>query len=81
MAPALLEHQMHWVRGSAVLPNYMGHNASFVKNGFFDQIQTLRNTSADQKIDENAITQYNLKQISADIMKQWTDHHALNYQP
>ena len=79
IAPALLEHQMHWVRNSAVLPNYMGHNVSFVKNGFFDQIQSLRNTGGDKDIDEGAITRYNLKQTAPDIMQQWTSSNSLQH--
>ena len=80
IAPALLEHQMHWVRNSAVLPNYMGHNASFVKNGFFDQIQTLRNSGGDKNIDEEAITRYNLQQTAPDIMQNWTTSNLLKHQ-
>ena len=80
IAPALLEHQMHWVRNSSVLPNYMGHNVSFVKNGFFDHIQTLRNTGADKNIDEAAIVDFNLKRTAPEVLRQWATSNSLNYQ-
>ena len=80
IAPALLEHQMHWVRNSAVLPNYMGHNVSFVKNGFFDQIQTLRNMGGDKEIDEAAITDYNLERTTPEVLQRWVTSNSLNHQ-
>lgn len=81
IAPELVEHQMHWTRGTSVLPNYMGHNVTFVKNGFFDQIKNLRDSGGDINIDEDSITRYNLKQTSVEVLQGWSDTHSVNYQP
>ena len=58
----------------------MGHNVSFVKNGFFDSIQTLRNQGGDKQIDETAITDFNLKQTAPAVIQQWVTSNSLNYQ-
>ena len=81
IAPELVEHQMHWTRGSSVLPNYMGHNVTFVKNGFFDKIKNLRDYGGDTNIDEQSITAYNLKETTVHTIQSWSDIHSLNYQP
>ena len=59
----------------------MGHNVTFVKNGFFDQIKNLRDHGGDTNIDENSITAYNLKETSVDVLRGWTEANSLNYQP
>ena len=55
----------------------MGHNVSFVKNGFFDQIQTLRNEGGDKKIDEAAIVDFNLKRTTSEILNLWASTNSL----
>ena len=67
----MLEHQLHWVRNTSTLSNYLGHNASFVKGGFYNQIQKLRNTGADTKLDEQSITAFNLRHIDTEHFMNW----------
>ena len=59
----------------------MGHNVTFVKNGFFDQIKNLRDYGGDKNIDEEAITAYNLKETSPVVLGDWSRSNAINYQP
>ena len=71
ISPLMLEHQLHWVRNTSTLSNYLGHNASFVKGGFYNQIQKLRNTGADTKLDEQSITAFNLRHIDTAHFMSW----------
>ena len=71
ISPLMLEHQLHWVRNTSTLSNYLGHNASFVKGGFYNQIQKMRNEGADTKLDEQSITAFNLRHIDTVHFMDW----------
>ena len=71
ISPLLLEHQLHWVRNTSTLSNYLGHNASFVKGGFYSQIDKIRNSGTDAKIDEKSITSFNNKEVNIEQFSNW----------
>jgi len=75
--PELLEHQMHWVRNTATLSNYLGHNASFVKGSFYHQMDKLRNEDVDTNIDEKSITDFNLHHFDTSLFDQWHSDNTL----
>ena len=71
IAPELLEHQMHWIRNTSTLANYMGHNASFVKGGFYDKIHHIRNNDLEAKIDEQSIVDFNTNTVDTTTFSAW----------
>lgn len=68
--PLTLEHQLSWVRNTAVLPGYMGHNSTCVKGGFFDTISRIRKEGLEDSIDENAVKTFSSNNFNSDIFQQ-----------
>ena len=65
--PLTLEHQLSWVRNTAVLPGYMGHNSTCVKGGFFDTITQIRKEGMETSIDENAVKTFSTRNFDSVI--------------
>ena len=58
IAPELLEHQLHWQRGTEVLSNYLGHNATFAEGGFHSKISEIRAKNFEGKMGENLVKDF-----------------------
>ena len=69
ISKALLEHQYHWKRNTETLSNYLGHNSTFAKGGFFHQIHKIR-TEGQDVIDEPSIKGFQMGEIDSDFLLQ-----------
>ena len=65
--PLTLEHQLSWVRNTAVLPGYMGFNSTCVKGGFFDTISRIRTEGLEESINEKAAKTFSAKNFNSSI--------------
>ena len=67
---ALLEHQFHWKRGTETLSNYLGHNSTFAKGSFFNQIHKIRSEPNEDLVDEPSIRGFQMGDIDEDLLSE-----------
>ena len=67
---ALLEHQFHWKRGTETLSNYLGHNSTFAKGSFFNQIHKIRSEPDEDLVDEPSIKGFQMGDIDEDLLSE-----------
>ena len=64
----LLEHQLSWVRGTKVLPNYMGHASILAQEGFLDKITDIRENDREGDINEQAVQAFWSKRLDTTFL-------------
>lgn len=64
IAPELVEHQLHWKRGTEVLSNYLGHKATFAEGGFHSQMSKIRENNFENKIGERLVKNFTTGQVN-----------------
>ena len=66
IAPEILEHQLHWQRGTEVLSNYLGHKATFAEGGFHSQISKIRENNFESRMGERLVKNFTTGKVNQD---------------
>ena len=64
IAPEILEHQLHWQRGTEVLSNYLGHKATFAEGGFHSQISKIRENNFESRMGERLVKNFTTGEVN-----------------
>ena len=77
IAPELIEHQLHWQRGTQVLSNYLGHNATFAEGSFHSHMSNMRSNNFEGKMGEKLVKDFTTGNIDqAQVEKVFTTPFA-----
>ena len=63
ISPEILEHQLHWQRGTEVLSNYLGHKSTFAEGGFHSQMSKIRENDFEDRIGERLVKNFTTGKI------------------